>query len=90
VQLFARGRELHAAGRPDQQRAAELLLERADLPAEHGLCDVQLMRRPAEVPLTSDRGEVPQLSQIEIHARKVSVVGDGYWTLTRTGRTLDA
>ena len=80
VELFSRGRELHAAGGPHEERAAELLLERADLPAEDGLRDVQLLGRPAEVPVLGDRGEVAQLAQIEIHVPRVSIGAKGYWT----------
>ena len=80
VKLLPRGRELHAAGGPDEERAPELLLERADLPAEDGLRDVQLLGSPAEVPVLRDRGEVAQLAQIEIHAPRVSITAERYWT----------
>ena len=80
VELLPRGRELNAAGGPDEERAPELLLERADLPAEDGLRDVQLLGSPAEVPGLRDRGEVAQFAQIEIHAPRVSITAERYWT----------
>ena len=36
--------------------------------------------RPAEVPVLGDRGEVAELAQIEIHAPRVSIGAEGYWT----------
>lgn len=77
VELLPGGGQLHAAGGPHQQSAYQLLLEGPDLTAEHRLGDVELFRRPAEVPVLGHRDEVPELAQIEIHAVKVSIAGKG-------------
>lgn len=84
VQLLARGGQLHLAGRAFEQRAPKFLLERADLPAEDGLRDVQLLCRAAEVPVVGDGDEVAELPQVQIHALRVSIFGKGYWTLALT------
>jgi uncharacterized protein YbjT (DUF2867 family) len=74
VKLLTRRRELHAAGRPYEERATELLLEGVDLPAENRLGNIELRGRPTEVPMLCHGGEVAKLAQVEIHARRVSIL----------------
>src|SRR6202000_1786111 len=73
LQLSSGLGEPYPSGRALQQNAAELLLKRADLAAEHRLGDVQVLRRTSEVLVLSHRCEVPALAQIQIHALRVSV-----------------
>ena len=78
-QLLAGRSQRDAPGRAGEQVRAELLLELADLPAEHRLRDVEALRRAPEVQLFGDRDEVAQLAQVQrwagpgIHARRVSM-----------------
>jgi uncharacterized protein YbjT (DUF2867 family) len=88
-QLLAGGGELDAARCPYQQCAPELLLERLDLPAQHGLGDVELLGGPTEVAKLGHGGEVTQLAQVKIHAPKVSVRAKRYWTQLRNAPRID-
>jgi hypothetical protein len=57
----------HPAGGAPQELAADELLQRADLPAEGGLGDVEPLRGPAEAQLLGDgheRAQVPQLDRV--------------------------
>jgi uncharacterized protein YbjT (DUF2867 family) len=80
LEQLASGSELHTAGRPIEKLAAEILFQRTDLPAEDGLSDVELLCRPTKMPMLSHRSEVAKLSQVKIHARRVSIVEKRYWT----------
>jgi uncharacterized protein YbjT (DUF2867 family) len=80
LEQLASGSELHTAGRPIEKLAAQILFQRTDLPAEDGLSDVELLCRPTKMPMLSHRSEVTKLSQVKIHARRVSIVEKRYWT----------
>ena len=58
--------EPHAMARPDEQRFAELLLQRLDLVAHGRLRQVQPRRRPREARGLGDRAERAQVRQIEV------------------------
>ena len=60
-------RQLDSPARAGEQRAAQLLLQRADLLAERRLGDVQARGGAAEVQLLGDGDEVTQLA--EFHER---------------------
>ena len=66
-QLPAGVGQRHAVAVPCQQRGAEIVFQRADLPAEHRLRDVQLIGGAAEVQPVGDGDEVAQLAQVQIH-----------------------
>ena len=66
-QLTAGGRQLGGLLVPGEQLRAQLLLQRADLPGQHRLRDVQPLGGPAEVQLLGHGHEVAQLAQIDIH-----------------------
>ena len=51
----------------DEQLGPELVLERADLPGQHRLGDVQPLRRPAEMQFLGDSDEVPELAEVDVH-----------------------
>ena len=51
----------------DEQLGAELVLQRADLPGQHRLGDVQPLGRPAEVQFLGDGDEVPELAEVDVH-----------------------
>ena len=57
--------QLDAMRRAQQQRAAEQLLERTDLPAERRLGDVEALGRPPEVELLGDGNEGAQVAQLD-------------------------
>ncbi|CAM5743481.1 hypothetical protein SALBM311S_03135 [Streptomyces alboniger] len=57
----------HAVAIPGEQRGAEILLQRAALPAEHILRDVQLIGGAAEVQPVGYGDEVAQFAQVQIH-----------------------
>ncbi len=71
---------MHAAGSPLEEIAAEILLQRTDLPAQYGLSNVELLRRPTEMLMLSHRSEVTELPQVKIHTRRVSIGWKRYWT----------
>ena len=50
-----------------EQRSPDILFQRADLPAQHRLRDVQLLGRTAEVQRVGDRDKIAQLAQVQIH-----------------------
>jgi hypothetical protein len=64
-------RELHPAGRPLQQRDAQLLLEPGDRGAQRLLGDVDAAGGAGEVQLLGDGDEVAQVPQLHIHSRGV-------------------
>src|ERR1700761_3703392 len=66
-QLLAGLSQLGAPPVAIEQLSAQVVLERADLPAERGLGHVQQPRRPDEAELLSDGDEVPQSPQIKVH-----------------------
>jgi hypothetical protein len=81
-QRLAGKRQLHAVGRAAQQLAAEHLLQRADLPAQRRLGDVEAFGRAAEVELLrhgDERAQVPQLDRLRRlrEGEDVVVVGHG-------------
>ena len=80
LQLPPGGREPDAAGGALEQCAPEILFERADLPVQHRLGDVELLGGPPEMLVLGDGGEVPELAQIQIHAFRVSILRNRYWT----------
>lgn len=63
-------RDLSAASH--EKLGAELLLELANLPAEHRLGDVEALRRPSEVQLLGDGDEVAEPSQVKGRARSAT------------------
>lgn len=52
-----------------EQRQAQILLEAADLLGHRGLGDEQALGGPGEVQLLGDGLEVPQRTQMNVHAR---------------------
>jgi hypothetical protein len=86
-QLPAGVGQRHAVAVPGQQRGAEILFQRADLPTERRLRDVQLIGGAAEVQLTGDGDEVPQLAQVQIHGASRS--GDASTVSRRLKEVLD-
>jgi hypothetical protein len=66
-QLTARGRQLGGLLVPGEQLRAQFLLQRADLPGQHRLRDVQPLGGPPEVQFLGHDHEVTQLAQIDIH-----------------------
>jgi hypothetical protein len=58
----SRRRQLDLARRPDEQRRAELGLERPDLSRERRLSDVQALGCAAEVQLLGDGDEVAEVT----------------------------
>lgn len=75
-QLSARVGQRYAVAIPGEQRGAEILLERADLPAEHRLRDMQLIGGAAEVQPIGHGDEVTQFAQVQIHG--ISQSGDAF------------
>ena len=67
-EALARGQQLHAPRRAQEQRRAELVLQAADLPAQRRLRDMQAPRGTTDVLLLGDGDEVAQLR--EAHARE--------------------
>ena len=49
-----------------RQQGAEIVFQRADLPAQYRLRDVRLLGGAAEVQLLGYGDEVPQLAQVQI------------------------
>ena len=86
-QLPARVGQRHAVAVPGEQRGAEILLERADLPAERRLRDMQLIGGAAEVQLVGHGGEVTQFAQVQIH--RASRSGDAFRVSPRLKEVLD-
>lgn len=59
----ARGEEIHSARRTNEERGADLVLERTDLPAHGGLGHMKALRRPTDVTLLGDGNEVADLRE---------------------------
>jgi len=76
-QRLAGERELDAVGRAPQQGASEHLLERADLPAQRRLGDVQPLGGPAEVELLGHRDERAQVAKLD----RLGRLGEGHYVL---------
>jgi methionyl aminopeptidase len=85
-ETLARWEQRHPARRPGEERGAELVFQRADLPAERRLRDVQALRRAADVSFLRDGNEIADLS--ETHGRSMGPAARGckrsrskrYWT----------
>jgi hypothetical protein len=88
-------RQRHAPAVPHQELRSELLLELADLPAEHRLCDVEAPAARPKVELLGERDEVAELPQVQrrtglrIHAGRVSPAAEGVLTAAVGGRDRD-
>jgi hypothetical protein len=70
-----------------QQASTQLLLEPADLAAEGGLRDAEVIRGATEMPMIGDRDEVPHQPQVEVRRGRLRVghglsVADGYELLS--------
>ena len=78
--------EAHAARRPREQRRAELVLERADLPAERRLAHVEARGRAPDVLFFRDGDEIADL--LEAHARKDR--SKRYWTPSPAAARINA
>jgi uncharacterized protein YbjT (DUF2867 family) len=72
---------LHTAGGALEQRAAEFLFERADLPAQYGLSDIGTRRpgRNADAPLAADL-PAPLAATGDIAAAAARLLLDRSWT----------
>jgi hypothetical protein len=66
-QLSTRIGQRDAVAVPGEQGSAEILFQRADLPTECWLGDVQLIGGAAEVQPVGDGDEIAQLAQVQIH-----------------------
>lgn len=86
-ELLTRFGQLDAVAVPGEQRGAEIVFERADLPAEHRLRDVQIVSGAAEVQPVGDSDEVAQLAQVQIH--EASWCGNAPKVSPRLKRVLD-
>jgi hypothetical protein len=63
----------HLARVAVEQAHAELLFQVGDMPAHRRLAQVQVLGRPAEMPLAGHRQKGAQLPQADIHAHLVSM-----------------
>jgi hypothetical protein len=72
---------------PGEQRGAEILLKRADLPAEHRLRDMELIGGSAEMQPVGHGDEVSQFAQIQIH--DASRPGDAFKVSPQLQKVLD-
>src|ERR1700721_2091331 len=86
-QLPAGVGQLHAVAVPCQQRGAEIVFQRADLPAERWLRDVQVIGGAAGVQRGGDGDEVAPLAQVQIH--RASRYGDASRVSPRPKEVLD-
>lgn len=86
-QLSARVGQGYAVAIPGEQRGAEILLERADLSAEHRLRDMELIGGAAEVQPVGHGDEVAQFAQVQIHGASRS--GDAFKVSPRLKEVLD-
>lgn len=68
---LAGGEERHPAGRPEEERRSDLVLEGADLPAQGRLRHVETLRGAADVPFLGDGDEIVDLG--EAHAAILGV-----------------
>jgi hypothetical protein len=77
----------HAVATPGEHRSAEILFQRADLPTEHRLRDMQLFSGAAEMQPVGDGEEVAQFAQVQIHG--TSRPGDASRVSPRLKEVLD-
>src|SRR5262245_62448146 len=73
-------REREVPTRAREQLLAERRLERANLGAHGGLCQAQLLSRPADTAFTRGKPEVEQMMVVEpLHAWGESIGSDDEW-----------
>ena len=71
-QRLARGRQRAAAAGAMEQLGAEIVLERGDLAAQRGLCEVQLFCGTGEVAEAGHLDEAAQLLEVHINSVRAS------------------